>query len=76
MSAESQKSVSYVLSKPVSQYMDKDVLVLNQGTSTATATRLLQRYERDDIVVTDDKMLPVGIVTDEDILAQVRDVTV
>lgn len=76
MSAESQKSVSYVLSKPVSQYMDKDVLVLNQGTSTAAATRLLQRYERDDIVVTDDKMLPVGIVTDEDILAQVSDVTV
>ncbi len=76
MSAESQKSVSYVLSKPVSQYMDKDVLVLNQGTLTGTATRLLQRYERDDIVVTDDKLLPVGIVTDEDILAQVSDVTV
>lgn len=76
MSAESQKSVSYVLSKQVSQYMDKDVLVLNQATSTATATRLLQRYERDDIVVTDDKMMPVGIVTDEDILAQVSDVTV
>ena len=76
MSAESQKSVSYVLSKPVSQYMDKDVLVLNQGTSTGTATRLLQRYARDDIVVTNDKMLPVGIVTDEDILAQVSDVTV
>jgi len=76
MSAETQKSVSYVLSKPVSQYMDKDVLILNQGTSTATATRLLQRYEREDIVVTDDKMLPVGIVTDEDILAQVSDVTV
>ena len=76
MSAESQKSVSYVLSKPVSQYMDKDVLVLNQRTSTSVATRLLQRYRRDDIVVTDDKMLPVGIVTDEDILAQVSDVTV
>lgn len=76
MSAESQKSVSYVLSKPVSQYMDKDVLVLNQNTATSTATRLLQRYAREDIVVTDDKMLPVGIVTDEDILAQVSDVTV
>ena len=74
--AESQRSVSYVLSKPVSQYMTKDVLILNQGTSTATATRLLQRYERDDIVVTDDSLKPVGIVTDEDILAQVSDVTV
>ena len=75
-SAQSQRSVSYVLSKPVSQYMAKDVLILNQNTSTATATRLLQRYERDDIVVTDDKLKPVGIVTDEDILAQVSDVTV
>jgi trk system potassium uptake protein TrkH len=56
--------------------MDKDVLILHQDTSTATATRLLQRYARDDIIVTDDKMLPVGIVTDEDILAQVSDVTV
>lgn len=76
MSAESQKSVSYILSKPVSQYMDKDVLVLHESTSTSAATRLLQRYERDDIVVTDDKKLPIGIVTDEDILAQVSDVTV
>ncbi len=75
-SAQSQRSVSYVLSKPVSQYMAKDVLILNQNTSTATATRLLQRYERDDIVVTNDALIPVGIVTDEDILAQVSDVTV
>ena len=76
MSAESQKSVSYVLSKPVSQFMTKDVLILHQDTSTGSATRLLQRYERDDIVVTDDHLKPVGIVTDKDILAQVSDVTV
>jgi len=76
MSVGAQKSVSYVLSKPVSQFMIKDVLILHQDTSTATATRLLQRYSRHDIIVTDDKMLPVGIVTDEDILAQVSDVTV
>ena len=76
MSAESQKSVSYILSKPVSQFMAKDVLILHQDTSTGSATRLLQRYERDDIVVTDDHLKPVGIVTDKDILAQVSDVTV
>ncbi len=76
MSAESQKSVSYVLSKPISIFMAKDVLILHQDTSTASATRLLQRYEQDDIVVTDDHLKPVGIVTDEDILAQVSDVTV
>ncbi len=76
MSAESQKSVSYILSKPVSQFMAKDVLILHQDTSTGSATRLLQRYERDDIVVTDDHLKPVGIVTDKDILAQVSDITV
>jgi len=76
MSAESQKSVSYILSKPVSQFMAKDVLILHQDTSTGSATRLLQRYDRDDIVVTDDHLKPVGIVTDKDILAQVSDVTV
>ena len=76
MSAESQKSVSYILSKPISQFMTKDVLILHQDTSTGSATRLLQRYERDDIVVTDDHLKPVGIVTDKDILAQVSDVTV
>jgi trk system potassium uptake protein TrkH len=76
MSAESQKSVSYILSKPISQFMTKDVLILHQDTSTGSATRLLQRYERDDIVITDDHLKPVGIVTDKDILAQVSDVTV
>ena len=76
MSAESQKSVSYILSKPISQFMTKDVLILHQDTSTGSATRLLQRYERDDIVVTDDHLKPVGIVTDKDILAQVSDITV
>jgi trk system potassium uptake protein len=75
-SVQSQRSVSYVLSKAVSHYMAKDLLILNQNTPTATATRLLQRYERDDIIVTDDQLKPVGIVTDEDILAQVSDVTV
>lgn len=76
MSSESQRSVSYVLSKPVFQYMTRDVLILNQNTKTSTATALLHRYEQDDIVVIDDDKNPIGIVTDEDILAQVSDVTV
>ena len=76
MSHESQKSVSYVLSRSVSKYMTKDVLILSKDTRTTRATQLLQRYERDDIIVTDEHLKPVGIVTDEDILAQVSDVTV
>ena len=37
---------------------------------------MLRHYETDDIVVTDSDRLPVGIVTDEDILSKVSDATV
>ena len=37
---------------------------------------MLQHYETDDIIVRDEDNLPVGIVTDEDILSKVSDVTV
>ncbi|MDX1595792.1 MAG: CBS domain-containing protein [Nitrosopumilaceae archaeon] len=76
MSVNPERAVSYVLTKPVSQYMTKDVLVLNQKTPTSEAARVLQHYERDDIIVTDDSNQPIGIVTDEDILNKVSDVTV
>jgi len=76
MSSNPEKAVSYILTKPVSQYMDKDVLLLNQNTLTRDATRMLQHYEADDIVVTDEHREPIGIVTDEDILRKVSDSTV
>ena len=76
MSTNPEKAVSYILTKSVSDYMDKDVLLLSQNTLTRDATRLLQHYEADDIVVTDEKREPIGIVTDEDILSKVSDVTV
>jgi trk system potassium uptake protein TrkH len=37
---------------------------------------MLRHYETDDIIVTDKENFPVGIVTDEDILSKVSDVTV
>ncbi len=76
MSSNPEKSVSYVLNKYVSEYMNKDVLILDENTLTRDATRMLQRYETDDIIVTDHSGVPVGIVTDEDILNKVSDVTV
>lgn len=76
MSTNPERSVSYVLSKPVSSYMNKDVLLLDQNTLTREAARMLQHYETDDIIVTDKGKIPVGIVTDEDILSKVSDVTV
>jgi len=76
MSTNPERAVSYVLNKSVTKYMDKDVLILGLDTQTREAARMLRHYETDDIVVTDKDNLPVGIVTDEDILSKVSDVTV
>jgi trk system potassium uptake protein TrkH len=56
--------------------MDKDVLILSPNTQTREAARMLRRYETDDIIIADKDNIPVGIVTDEDILSKVSDVTV
>jgi CBS domain-containing protein len=76
MSTNPERAVSYVLNKYVTNYMDKDVLLLGEKTQTREAARMLRHYETDDIIVTDKNNLPVGIVTDEDILSKVSDVTV
>ena len=76
MSTNPEKAVTYVLSKNVTEYMDKDVLMLDLKTLTREAATMLRNYETDDIVVVDDKKFPVGIVTDEDILSKVSDATV
>ncbi|AJM92674.1 CBS domain-containing protein [Nitrosopumilus piranensis] len=76
MSSNPERAVSYVLNKYVTEYMDKDVLILSQNTLTREAARMLRHYETDDIIITDENRVPVGIVTDEDILSKVSDVTV
>lgn len=76
LSSNTERAVSYVLNKSVTQYMDKDVLILNQETPTRDAARMLRHYETDDIIVTDNEKNPVGIVTDEDILSKVSDASV
>jgi len=76
MSTNPEKAVSYVLNKYVTEYMDKDVLKLDMDTRTREAATMLRHYERDDIIVIDKQKLPIGIVTDEDILSKVSDATV
>ena len=73
MSSESQKSVSYVMTKSVSTHMERDVLKLPSFTLTQQAVTHLQHYERDDIIVTDSAGKAIGIVTDQDILNKVSD---
>jgi len=76
MSENPERAVSYVLTKSVTAYMDKDVLILSPNTLTRDAARMLRHYETDDIIVTDKNNIPMGIVTDRDILSKVSDVTV
>ena len=76
MSTNPEKAVSYVLSKYVTEYMDKDVLTLDMDTKTREAATMLRHYERDDVIVIDKQKLPIGIVTDQDILSKVSDATV
>lgn len=68
MSLNPERSVSYVLSKHVSPYMSKDFLLLDQNTLVSESAKMLQDSERDDIIVIDSDHLPIGIVTDEDII--------
>ncbi len=76
MSSDSEKAVSYVLSKYVTNYMNKDVLILGPNTQTREAARMIQNYETDDIIVIDKNNVPIGIVTDKDILNKVGDTRV
>ena len=76
MSTNPERAVSYVLTKSVTAYMDKDVLMLDMDTSTREAATMLRHYETDDIIVIDKDKIPVGIVTDDDILSKVSDATV
>ena len=50
MSTNPERAVSYVLSKSVTKYMDKDVLILGLYTQTREAARMLRHYETDDIM--------------------------
>jgi len=76
MSTNPERAVSYVLTKYVTEYMNKDVLMLDMDTSTRDAATMLRHYETDDIIVLDKDKVPVGIVTDDDILSKVSDETV
>ena len=76
MSTNPERAVSYVLTKSVTEYMDKEVLMLDMDTSTRDAATMLRHYETDDIIVIDKNKLPIGIVTDDDILSKVSDATV
>lgn len=73
VSANPERSVSYVLNRHVRDYMYKDVMFRKSHVLAHEAAAALHSSEIDDIIVTDDNEMPVGIVTDEDILNKVAD---
>lgn len=56
-----------ILERPVSYYMDKDVILLDSTSSIALASRIMKRREDDSVVVIKGGK-PIGIVTDQDII--------
>lgn len=71
MSSDPERTVAYILSKRVSNYMKEDVLILHEQIHIAIAGQIMHRREADNIIVTNDNEEPVGIVTDEDILHKI-----
>lgn len=56
-----------VLERPVSYYMDHDVILLDSTSTIALACRIMKRREDDSVVVIKGGH-PVGIVTDQDVI--------
>ena len=60
-----------LLKKTVLSYKDRNFLILSENFLLSHAVTILQKNNRDEIVVVDDKNNPVGMVTDEDILTKI-----
>lgn len=56
-----------ILERPVSYYMERDVILLDSTATIALASRIMKRREDDSVVVVKGGK-PIGIVTDHDII--------
>ena len=73
MSESTERSLSYVYSKPVSYYMDRSVPSIDRLALTRDVTQAMQGNKKDSIIVIDYKKRPLGIITISDILSKVGD---
>ncbi|MFB5628254.1 MAG: potassium transporter TrkG [Nitrosarchaeum sp.] len=71
MSHANKKSVTNVLDGKVSRYMSSTVLKLLGTTLMPTACAIMQKNDKDEIIVIDDNNTPIGIVTDQDVLKKI-----
>lgn len=71
MSHANKNSVTNILDSKVSRYMNSIFLKLLDTTPMPTACAIMQKNNKDDIIVVDNNNTPIGIVTDEDILKKI-----
>jgi len=60
-----------ILERKVSSHMSTSVLKLSDFTSMTMACSIMQKDKKDEIIVMDKNSVPVGIVTDQDILKKI-----
>ena len=71
MSHTSKNSVTNVLDNKVSKYMSSIFLKLLDSTPMSTACTIMQKKDKDEIIVVNNNDTPIGIVTDQDILKKI-----
>ena len=60
-----------ILERKVSSHMSTSVLKLADFTSMTMACSIMQKDKKDEIIVMDKNSIPIGIVTDQDILKKI-----
>ena len=59
------------LDRPIVTFKDRKFLILQESTFIKDATRKMQKDNIDEIIVSNSQNVPIGIVTDEDILKKI-----
>ena len=71
MSHTNKNSVTNILDGKVSRYMNSTFLKLSDSTLMPTACTIMQKNDKDEIIVVNSNDAPIGIVTDQDILKKI-----
>ena len=71
MSYEKKNLTDEILDRNVSQHMNSIFLKLLDSTLMTTAYSMMQKNDKDEIIVVNKNDTPIGIVTDQDILQKI-----
>jgi len=71
MSDSKENHLSNILERRVFSHMNTSILKLEDSTLMTVACSLMQKENKDEIIVVDRTFIPIGIVTDQDILKKI-----